>query len=447
MMTQTTLLMTTSTSTTMTTDLARTDPSAVPVVTEPVNAEPVLTEPGNAEPAVRQPLQEAPEVLAAVAESVGMTLLAARRFSLEATARGYVAGYELELRSPAVADETHTVYLESNPSSRDRPGVLSFHDEDSGDRVSAWLYPNDPELPALAAAVFPQAATVLLGRLGLQASTLQVSIAAYRPGKRAVVRLTAPEFTVYLKVVRPAVAGVLHARHEAWPAHGVPAPRSLGWSGDGFIALESLTGVEAGQVLATLPPTGFLDALDALTSTIGTLPGSAPARASLVTRLPWYLDRLRALLPGHAAQITVVGAAIARRRDAAPAATPVTVHGDLHVGQIFVAPEQPTHIVGVLDIDTAGLGDPADDAAALYAHLLVTALHLDDHGDAPAAAQARRLAGAAGDRWPRVANGPGFDDRARAIAATHLLGHILGLTGHAAALLAAAADLLPTPRA
>ena len=421
---------TTTTPTTMTTDLTTADRSGrdpAPEVTEPT---------------VRQPLDQAPEVLAAVAESVGLTLRAARRFSLDATARGYVAGYELDTRDPAGELETHTVYLESHPSSRERPGVLSFHDENSGERVSAWLYPNDPELRALAAAVFPQAATVLLSRLGLHASSLQVGIAAYRPGKRAVVRLAAPEFTVYLKVVRPAVAGALHARHEAWRAHGIPAPRSLGWSGDGFIALDSLDGVEAAQVLATLPPADFLDALDTLTATIGTLPGSTPARASLVTRLPWYLDRLRALLPGHAEQITAVGTAIGRRHDAAPAAMPVTVHGDLHLGQIFVAAERPTRIVGVLDIDTAGLGDPADDAAALYAHLLVTALHLDDRGDAPVATQARQLAEAARARWPRAGNGPGFDERARAIAATHLLGHILGLPGHAAALLRAADDLV-----
>ena len=406
------------------------------------------------------PLSDAPEVLEAVAKSVGMTLVQSRRFSIETTARGFAAGYELELDAGNGSLENHTVYLESNPTDRDRDGVLSFRDDESGERIAAWLYPNDPELPALAAAVYPEAARLLLGRLGLTPTALTVTIAAYRPGKRAVVRFLAPEFTVYLKVVRPAAAEGLHARHELWRGAGVPVPRSLGWSKDGFVALDSVAGVEAATVLTALPPSAFLDAIDALTSQISAITSSEPARASLASRLPWYLDRLRPLLPGDGADVTAVGDAIERMRVGAPPAPRVTIHGDLHLGQIFVDPADPTRITGVLDIDTAGLGDPADDAAALYAHLVVTALHYDDYGEPRNAAHARVLARLARARWisraaapaasvaspaPLPAD-PGFADRARAIAATHLLGHILGLGVHGATLLRAAADLVDESR-
>ncbi|WP_166791765.1 phosphotransferase family protein [Cryobacterium frigoriphilum] len=410
------------------------------------------------------PLQDAPDVLDAVAESVGMTVASSRRFSIETTARGFAAGYELELDAGDGSRENHTVYLESNPTDRPRDGVLSFRDDESGERIAAWLYPNDPELPALAAAVYPEAARLLLGRLGLNPTALTVTIAAYRPGKRAVVRYVSPEFTVYLKVVRPGAAESLHARHELWRGAGVPAPRSLGWSRDGFIALDSVSGVEAGTVLTALAPSAFLDAVDALTVQISAIESSGPARASLASRLPWYLERLRPLLPGDGADVTAVGDAIERMRVGAPPAPPVTIHGDLHLGQIFVDPADPTHITGVLDIDTAGLGDPADDAAALYAHLVVTALHHDDHGEPRNAAHARALAGLARARWiaraaapaapapagPGFADhapaDPGFADRARAIAATHLLGHILGLGAHGPTLLRAAADLVDETR-
>jgi hypothetical protein len=414
--------------------------------------------PPNAVDERMHPLSGAPEVLDAVAESVGMTVVQARRFSIETTAHGFAAGYELELDAGYGALENHTVYLESNPTARDRDGVLSFRNDESGERIAAWLYPNDPELPALAAAVFPDAARLLLGRLGLSPTALTVTIAAYRPGKRAVVRFLSPEFTVYLKVVRPGAAEGLHIRHELWRGAGVPVPRSLGWSKDGFIALDSVAGVEAGTVLTALPPSAFLDSIDALTTQISAIASSGPARASLASRLPWYLDRLRPLLPGNGADVTAVGDAIERMRVGAPPAPPVTVHGDLHLGQIFVDPADPTRITGVLDIDTAGLGDPADDAAALYAHLVVTAMHHDDHGAPRDAAQARALAGLARARWMTraaaeshtsgvpVAADPGFADRARAIAATHLLGHILGLGAHGATLLGAAADLVDESR-
>src|SRR5690606_11465415 len=99
--------------------------------------------------------------------------------------------------------------------------------------------------------------------------------------------------------------------------------------------------------------------------------------------------------------------------------SPVTVHGDLHLGQVFVDTTTRNSIVGLLDIDTAGLGDPADDAAAMWAHLKVTAHQRGEHG-----ASAERLARVARDRWPRASD-PSFAARAGAIGAVHMLGHTL----------------------
>ncbi len=398
-----------------------------------------------AEPGGSHPLEQAPEILEAVAESLGMTLVRLHRFSIETTARGVTAGYTIELDPGTQTTESHTVYLESNPTKRDRPGVLAFRDEQTDETVAAWLYPNDPELPALAAAVYPDSAQVLLARLGLHTSSLVVTIAAYRPGKRAVVRAVAVEFTVYLKVVRPAVAGPLHARHVLWGAAGVPVPRSRGWSADGFIALEPVHGVEASQVVAQFSPEPFLDELDRLTTEIGLIESSDSARASLSARLPWYVHRVCSLLPAETPRVTALGDAIERMRAAAIFAAPVTVHGDLHLGQIFLDPDtlDSPRISGVLDIDTAGFGDPADDAAALYAHLVVSALHHDDHSNPLAAESCRVLAARARSRWPR--RGEQFFNRARYIAATHLLGHVLNPGAHSANLLGAATELVVDP--
>ena len=387
-------------------------------------------------------LEQAPDILEAVAESLGMTLLGLNRFSIETTARGFTAGYTIKLDPGTHDPESHTVYLESNPTDRDRPGVLSFRDEQSGETVAAWLYPNDPELPALAAAVYPDAAAILLARLGLPVSNLSVTVAAYRPGKRAVVRMVSPEFTIYLKVVRPNTAGLLHTRHKLWEAAGIPVPHSRGWSADGFIALESVHGVEASLMVAQVVPSTFLDELERLTIEISMIKSSGPARASLSARLPWYVQRVCSLLPTEAPRVTALGAAIERMRAAATPAEPVTVHGDLHLGQIFLDPDtlNSPRISGVLDIDTAGLGDPADDAAALYAHLVVSALHHDGHANAAAAESCRALATQARSRWPR--GGDEFANRARYIAATHLLGHVLSPGAHSATLLREAAELV-----
>ena len=401
-------------------------------------------------PAVADPLGVAGEVFPAVAEALGLTLLRSRCLGAEPTATGVIVGYDLDLASGTgtCTVETHTVYLETNPTGPERDGVLDFRAEDGDDRVSVWLYPRDPELPALPAAVYPEAAAILLDRIGLRPTDpgqLTVTLAAYRPGKRAVVRLTAPEFTVFLKVVRPKVAARLHARHESWRAHGLPVPRSLGWSEQGFIVLQSLPGLESGRVLDRLPPNGFLDAVDDLTARLATITGTDPARRSLVSRLPWYLDRVRALHPEHDAALTAIGAAIERMRGRG-SPTPVTIHGDLHLGQIFVDPGQPTTITGLLDIDTAGQGDPADDAAAFYAHLAVTALHHRERGEPVLAGRADELARLARARWDQRGHADtGYAERVRAIAATHLLGHILARGTAHAELLSAAGDLLGVP--
>jgi len=387
-----------------------------------------------------EPNKSTHEVLEAVAESVGKTLAASRQLTHENTSRGVVSSHELQLDSPDGAREVHIVYLETNPTKRERDGVLTFHDEASGARIAVWLYPRDPELPALPAVVFAESATALLRRLGRTTSTVTLTVVAYRPGKRAVVRMEAPEFTVYVKVVRPSVAEALHSRYVLWRGHDVPVPRSLGWSADGFIAFDPLAGTEASQNIGRLDPEAFLDAIDDLTARIGAIPSVGPARRSLTERLAWYLDRLLTLHPEHAASITRVGEAIAtmRERVATPAA--ITIHGDLHVGQVFVDPRHPARIIGVLDIDTAGYGDPADDAGAFYAHLVITAQQHRTGGDDDVARKCLALAEGARARW----NGRKDDEfpaRAGAIAATHLLGHILTAGGYAAELLAAATEL------
>ncbi|MER3393552.1 MAG: phosphotransferase, partial [Microcella pacifica] len=148
-------------------------------------------------------------------------------------------------------------------------------------------------------------------------------------------------------------------------------------------------------------------------------------RSSLVRRLDWYEERLLDQLPDHDSRIERTSRAIAARYRAGGEPPPSrTVHGDLHLAQLLVDPSEPSRITGVLDIDTSGWGDPADDAAALYAHLIATVVH---DGGSAATVRARRSSVLA-DGWRRRWFGsrePGFADRAHAIAGTQLLGHAL----------------------
>lgn len=366
------------------------------------------------------------DVLDAVASSLGSTVVAAHALQIEPTGTGFTHGYRVSLRDAQGAVADHTVFVETSPPDANRPGVLTLTQPESGERVDVWVYPADPALPALRTAVYAEAAGIVLARLGLPVDELRVSLAAYRPGKRAVVRVDTAATSYFLKVVRPPTAEPLQAKHTHWRNEGVPVPAVLGWSEEGLVAMEALSGNELISVLDRVSnPDVLLDEIEHLVRQIAGVTSTAPARASLVRRLDWYEERLIEQLPDHDGLIESTARTILRRYKAGGAPPPDrTVHGDLHLAQLLVDPSAPTTITGVLDIDTSGWGDPADDAAALYAHLIATVVH---DGGSRATTRARRCSVLA-DGWRRrwfSSPEPGLADRAHAIAGVQLLGHAL----------------------
>lgn len=366
------------------------------------------------------------DVLDAVAASLDSTVVGAHALQVEPTGNGFTHGYRISMRDSLGSTADHTVFVETAPPAAARPGVLTLSNPSTGEKVDVWVYPADPALPALRTAVYAEAAAVVLARLGLPVAGLRVSLAAYRPGKRAVVRVDTTDTAYFLKVVRPPAAEPLQRRHSLWREAGIPVPTVLGWSEEGLVALEALPGVELISVLDRVAePTELLDELDRVVTRIASVPSTAPARSSLVRRVDWYEDRLVEQVPEHDGLIERTVRTIGRRYRSGGAPPPErTVHGDLHLAQLLVDESAPTTVSGLLDIDTSGWGDPADDAAALYAHLIATVVH---DGGSRATVRARRCSVLA-DGWRRrwfASSEAGFADRAHAIAATQLLGHAL----------------------
>ena len=352
----------------------------------------------------------------ALTAAAGWNLIDDELIRMEARGSTFTTGHRIRVRE-GDAEVTHVIFIDGG--SPDRAGVVELTASD-GERLCGWIYPRDPALPALSAVVNPTDAGALLIRLSVDPTGATVELLTYRPGKRAVVRVRSADHTLYVKVVRPSSVNELVAEHRRWREHDLPAPPVVGWAPEGLIALGALPGVEAIHVVDAIHDSdAFLEALAQLCDRIAAVPADRPARASLTTRLPWYLARLRSLLPHDGAQVTDLSARIRDRLDRYSATPPVTIHGDLHLGQIMVDAENPATIVGVLDIDTAGSGDPADDLGALHAHLVVTA---ELRSATPTSAQnARALA----DRWAASGRFDAIRSRAAAISATHFLGHAL----------------------
>jgi aminoglycoside phosphotransferase len=361
-----------------------------------------------------------------VAAGLSRTLVTYSESIAEPTDHGYLRGYQVELASANGGVERRLVFVEPALPSALSPDILTVAVEGGKAVVAVWLYPSDPALPALRTVIDVASTAVVLAKLGIPGSPIVVDVVSYRPGRRAVVRVDSDTERLFLKVVEPAKAESISERHELFRSSGLPVPRLLGWSPDGVVAMSELPGVEAQHAVARMRDQGaFLDQLEFLCTLLEAVPSVNTARPSLFNRLDWYVERLSERLPEDAARVKEVGAAIAAKgaegRDFE--FTPVTIHGDLHLGQLFVDPDEPSEIAGILDIDTAGVGDPADDAGAFYAHLIALAQSIEER-DAVGARECFRLADAWAIRWNRNRNA-GFDARARAIAATHLLGHAL----------------------
>ncbi|QUW17771.1 phosphotransferase [Agrococcus sp. Marseille-Q4369] len=298
-----------------------------------------------------------------------------------------------------------------------------------------WLHPADPRLPALAPASFPGAAATLMGRLGVSIDR-PPELLVYRPGKRAMFRMRAGARETYLKIVRPTASGSIVELQESLRAGGVPVPHITGWSELGIVLTETAEGLPLTSRLAELEPERLLDSIDALRERIAAVDAGRDARASLGLRHDWYLGRIAAALAR--AEDGPAGGPSAALRDHLAAVTEVvtgadasalvvdeterrTIHGDLHVGQLFVEADDASAVASVIDIDTAGLGDPADDEAALIAHL-VASIALARRGDGRAAGF-RRLLDAAAVRW--LAPGRPGVARVAHRTAVHVLAHAL----------------------
>ncbi|MFV0373783.1 hypothetical protein [Microbacterium sp.] len=365
-------------------------------------------------------MPDTPAVL--VADAFEVDAGALRRLSQEPLGAGTVTGFRLP-------DET-IVYADT--SGLPVPAETGWVAVGEG---RLWLHPADPHLPALAPAAFGHATAILLGRLGIR-GVGSPQLVGYRPGRRAVLRVPVDGGTVWVKVVRPHRVEHLVTVHARLRDHGLPVPAVRGWSRDGLLVLDPASGTPA--IESGADPEEVLDAVDRLRARLSGAPLADPARTSLRARAAWYADLLRRARPDLAATVTATAEAIAQ---AGPGRQAETIHGDLHLGQLFLGGGDVT---GLIDIDTAGVGDGADDSAAFVGHLVAS----EALTTRPAAAErARALVRAAWARW-------GSQPQVAELTAAHLLGHAVsaddavrqqGLIAHARALVDGAEPFAADP--
>ena len=256
-----------------------------------------------------------------------------------------------------------------------RMGELSPSDErahvfeDGTRRVAVWLYPDDPDLPGLPRAAYPdRMAEALAPTLGLLApEQVSLTMIGYRPRRRAVVRVDVadPRSTLYVKVLRPRVFADVLRRHTLLREGGIPAPEVLLATDDQLLVTRELPGAPLAHALfeegEPCRPEEIVELLDAMPSAV----------SRLERRPPWadavghYARMVSATLPELDGELSRLTEQVVTGLAAYPEGDEPT-HGDLHEGQLSVADGR---IVGRLDVDTIGPGRRADDLACLIGHL------------------------------------------------------------------------------
>lgn len=249
--------------------------------------------------------------------------------------------------------------------------------------VAAWRVRDDPDLVGLRSALDADAVAGLLTALGLPPEGVTTTLLSVRPRRRAVVEVRSPSVRLFLKCVRPAAVADLRARHDACRDAGIPVPAALAVDAAlGLLVLSPVSGTPLRSLLladdAVLPPgEEVADVLRAFAALELALPARDTRRHAR-----GHGALLQAVLPGERARVDDQLARI----ELGPR-TPGGVHGDFYDGQLLV---QDGHVLGVVDVDGAGTGRPADDAGNLLAHLHVL--------------RALAIGGSAAGRWlPEVA--------------------------------------------
>ncbi len=237
-----------------------------------------------------------------------------------------------------------------------------------GIEIAVWRFPHDPFLPGLARASDTDQLQGVFEQLGVSVEYVRLRTRAYRPGRRAVIEVVAPQARIYVKVVRPERVGELQRVHAAM-AGTVPIPHSLGWSEDlGLVVIQAMPGRTLRKALES--GTKRLPTAHQLRTLLDRLPDDvevSPA-ASARSRAGRHAELLKAVMPADLApRLDAVVGAVAGEPDEPT----VPIHGDFHASQVLVKGDE---IVGLIDVDTVGSGFRSDDYGSILGHLATLGL-------------------------------------------------------------------------
>lgn len=290
-------------------------------------------------------------------------------FHVEPRGNSFLVGFTVGLLS---GDEIF-VYVEPG-TRRDNTRQRKQGTIDSSP-LTAWRYPADPGLQSLASVVNTEPLGILFSRLKHAWVPSEVALVAYRPGRRAMVKCGHGSNTAFVKAVRPRAARRVVAAARLAIASQVPTPAVIGWSPTGIAIYETAKGIElskakASAVTASVAVDAAFEALSRLERVETKITGRRP----IIDNFNWYFERATEAHPAESAalkRLKVKIQAVSERSSEPGKAT--TIHGDLHLGQLFVTNDRKPSLSEIIDLDDMGLGYVVDDVAGMWANCVASA--------------------------------------------------------------------------
>jgi hypothetical protein len=261
----------------------------------------------------------------------------------------------------------------------------------------AYLFPEDPTLPALASMVDPMAVTARLARfvpMPLDPHGFAPTVLAYLPERRcAVAAGWRPRGPAFIGKLQESAAARHRAMQDLWnlPRRRFRMAEPIDCDAAAGIRWERF--VPGRRIDQLIEDIGLESALQELLAGLAQLHQTPIARLrrhgarEILGRLQRkVLPRVRDSLGALGAPCDEFAARLGRYADDLPERAFGTVHGDFHTANILIAPEGPV----LVDLDDLACGDPALDLALLGSRLLLIGL-CEPGGAASLAAVVERL--------------------------------------------------------
>lgn len=231
--------------------------------------------------------------------------------------------------------------------------------------------------------------------VGLGPAQQRGQLVAHRPGRRAVI---ASRSGSYLKVTPPQRAALLAERHRLVHDHlrdidGIRSPAVISFDADlGIVELEGMTGTPLVDILSSDSAAARHSALSRTASVLAALSALdlVAGDAAAPPRLPvagdggstaQWAEVAGGLYPSlaalHRPAVAQIDELLGRYEQHAAPGQVTFSHGDFHDKNLFLADDH----AAIIDLDSAGVGDPLVDQGNLIAHVELRGLQRGDSTD------------------------------------------------------------------